>query len=171
MATISVLLENGADVNDADCMGYTPLLFVIGIFSEKIATIPLNKKSNEEQIAALEMIAPKVMSLISILLKNGANANCEASDGGTPFGLLKYNLYLGMLGFLPSAMDGNIGEKKTAMKTLSKILEDIEVLLVEAGADENRLNKFGETPRQYADRIMFEGIDKRLPPKENNAAK
>lgn len=50
MATISVLLENGADVNDADRVGYTPLLFVIGIFGERISAISFNKRTPKDKL-------------------------------------------------------------------------------------------------------------------------
>lgn len=142
--------------------GYNPFLIALKTFGEKISGIPLNEKSNEEQIAEIEGFGKKATSIISIFLENGVNVNCETVSGLTPLGCVKYYLYLGMLSFLPSAMDGKADEKKVVMQSLSNFFDGITAILVEAGADEKRKNKFGETPSQYADRAMTEGIEKGL---------
>ncbi len=157
------LAKNGEDLNWTNPDdGNTLFLISLKNFGERISGIPLDKKSSEEQIAELEDIAKKAMSIISIFLESGANVNCEDIDGCTPLGCVKYYLYLGMLSFLPSAMDGKVGEKKDVMQMISRIFEDITLILVKAGADENRKNKFNETPSEYANRFMMDGIKKRL---------
>lgn len=161
--TFSRLAKNGAPLDwTIPDDGYNPFLFALKVFGEKISGIPLDEKSNGEQIAELEDIGKKAMSILSIFLENGANVNCEDKDGCTPLGCVKYHLYLGMLSFLPSAMDGKADEKKEVMQTVSKLFDDIASILIKAGADENRVNKFGESHSEYADRIMTGGIEKRL---------
>lgn len=156
------LARYGPTVNLCDSSGFTPLLFTIMEFGEKISSILLEENSNENQNAALADISKNATSIISILLENGAIANSERKDGCTALGLLKYYFYLAMLSFLLSAMDGNVCEKKDVMQAVSKIFDDITSILVGAGADENRVNKFGETPSEYADRFMMNKIEKRL---------
>lgn len=159
---ISCLAKNGVDLNATNSTGCSPLLFAISKFCRKIAAIPLEEDFSKNQNSALVDIEKDAMLLISILLENGANVNYETQDGCTPFGLLKFNLYLVMLSFLPSAMDGGADEYKLAMKTISKIFKNLTSLLIQAGADENYVNKFNETPSQYAERIMTEEIEKRV---------
>lgn len=156
------LARSGIIVNSWDSTGLTPLLFTIMKFGEKISSISLEENSNEIQKTALADIAKNVTSIISILLENGAIVNYEKSDGGTALGVLKYYWYLGMLSFLPSVIDGNIGERKDVVKSVSKIFDDIASILIGAGADEDRKNKFGETPSEYADRIITGEVEKSL---------
>ena len=159
VGNIPVLVKYGADLNYVDPKGNTFLLFAIHKLGGKVSSILLDEKSTEKQEAALGDIAKKATSLISTLLENGVNVNYEDLDGCTALGLVKYNLHLGMLSFLPSALDGNIGEKQEAMQLVSKIFYDITAILIAAGADENHTNKFGETPSKYAERIMMDGIN------------
>lgn len=155
------LAKNGADLKWAYLDdGNNPFLVALKCYGEKICAIPANGKSNEEQIAKLEDIAKKAMSIISIFLENGADVNCEDAKGCTPLGCVKYYLHWGMLSFLLIAMSGNVGDKKDVAQTVSKIFDDFASILVKAGADENRKNKFGETHQEYADRIMMENIRK-----------
>lgn len=96
------------------------------------------------------------------MLENGADAGYEDADGCTALGLLKFFWQLGMLAFLPSVAAGIIAQKKEVMHLVSKIFHDMMLILIEAGADENRMNKFGETPAKYAGRIMTEEMEKRM---------
>lgn len=158
---ISQLARSGIIVNSWDSSGFTPLLFAIMKFGEKISSILLEENSNENQNAALADVAKNTASVISILLENGAIVNYEKSDGGTALGLLKYYWYLGMLSFLPSVIDGKISEKKDVVESVSKIFDDIASILVEAGANKDRVNKFGEGPSEYADRAITRDVKKR----------
>lgn len=142
--------------------GFTPLLFAILKFDENVSSVLYEKTSNENQIAAITNLTEKTKAVLSILLQFGGTADYELSDGCTSLGLLKYYYYLEMLSFLPIAMDGKAEEKKEVMKTVIQMFDDITSVLVESGANENRKNKFGETPSEYADRIMMGGIEKRL---------
>lgn len=158
---LAELAKNGADLKwDYFDDGNTPLLVALRNYGEKICDIPSNGKTNEEQIAELEDIAKKAASIISVLLENGVDANCEDIKGYTPLGCVKYYLYWGMLSFLLISMSGKTDDKKDVAQTVSKTFEDFASILIRAGADENRKNKFGETPPEYADRITMENIRK-----------
>lgn len=159
---ISCLAKNGMDMNGADASGCTPLFFAVRKFGGMISSVSFEKNSNKKQIAALSEIAKKATAVISVLLENGADASYEDADGCTALGLLKFFWQLGMLAFLPSVADGIIAQKKEVMKMVSKIFHDMTVILIKAGADENRTNKFGETPVKYAGRIMTGEMEKRL---------
>lgn len=157
------LAKKGADLKWAYLDdGNNPLLVALKNFGGRISDIPLNEKTNEEQIAELEDFAKKAMSIISIFLENGVDANCEDIKGCTPLGCVKYYLYDGMLSFLPISMSGKADEKKDVAQSLSKVFDDIASILIGAGADENRKNRFGEKPSEYADRIMMDEIKKRF---------
>lgn len=88
------------------------------------------------------------------------DANCEDIKGCTSLGCVKYNLYWGMLSFLLISMSGKTDDKKDVAQTVSEAFDDFASILIRAGADENRKNRFGETPPKYADRIMTENIRK-----------
>ena len=59
-------------------------------------------------------------------------------------------------------MSGKSEDKKDVAQSISKFFDDVASILIRAGADENRKNRFGETPPEYADRIMTEEIKKRF---------
>ncbi|MBD5427378.1 MAG: ankyrin repeat domain-containing protein [Treponema sp.] len=158
---ISYLAKNGMDMNCTDASGCIPLFFAIRKFGGMISSVSFEKNSNKKQTAALAEIAKKATAVISALLENGADVCYEDADGCTALGLLKFFLFLGMLAFLPSAADGVIARKKEVMQLVSKMFHDMTLILIEAGADENRTNKFGETPAKYAGRIMTEEMEKR----------
>jgi len=44
------LFQNGADVKDANRVGYTPLLLVIGILGERISAISFNKRTPKDKL-------------------------------------------------------------------------------------------------------------------------
>lgn len=160
---IAEFAKDVEDLNWTDPDNGNNLLFVsLKNFGGRISDIPLNEKTNEEQIAELEDFAKKAMSIISIFLENGVDPNCEDIKGCTPLGCVKYYLYDGMLSFLPISMSGKADEKKDVAQYLSKVFDDIASILIGAGADENRTNRFGEKPSEYADRIMMDEIKKRF---------
>lgn len=158
---LAELAKNGADLKwEYFDDGNTPLLVALKNYGERLSEIPSNGKTNEEQIAEIEEFAKKGTAIISIFLENGVDANCEDIKGCTPLGCVKYYLYWGMLSFLPIAMSGKAEDKKDVAQAISKFLDDVASILIRAGADENRKNRFGETPPKYADRIMTENIRK-----------
>lgn len=59
-------------------------------------------------------------------------------------------------------MNGKSEEKKDVAQLISKFFDDVASILTRAGADENRKNRFGEKPSEYADRIMMDEIKKRF---------
>ena len=159
---ISYLAKNGMDMNCTDASGCTPLFFAIRKFGGMISSVSFEKNSNKKQTAALTEIAKEATAVISALLENGADVGYEDSDGCTALGLLKFFWQLGMLAFLPSVAEGVIARKKEVMQLVSKMFHDMTLILIEAGADENRTNKFGETPAKYAGRIMTGEMEKRM---------
>ena len=115
---IAEFAKDVEELNWTDPDNGNNLLFVsLKNFGGRISDIPLNEKTNEEQIAELEDFAKKAMSIISIFLENGVDANCEDIKGCTPLGCVKYYLYEGMLSFLPISMSGKADEKKDVVTT------------------------------------------------------
>ena len=160
---LAELAKKGADLKWAYLDdGNNPLLVALKNYGERISEIPSNGRTNEEQIAEIEEFAKKGTAIISIFLENSVDPNCEDIKGCTPLGCVKFYLYLGMLSFLPIAMSGKSEDKKDVAQSISKFFDNVASILIRAAVDENRKNRFGETPPEYADRIMTEEIKKRF---------
>lgn len=87
---IAEFAKDVEELNWTDPDNGNNLLFVsLKNFGGRISDIPLNEKTNEEQIAELEEFVKKGTAIISIFLENGVDANCEDIIRLHAFGMCK----------------------------------------------------------------------------------
>ncbi len=163
---IETLLDTGADVNEQDEMGETPLHKALATQNPKEIVSLLIKYGADVNIKDKEGRLPihKVLSsqmpdirLLTLLLKNGAGVNEQDEMGETPLHKALATQYpneiISLL--IKHGADVNIKDKEGRLpihKVLSSQKPDIRLLtlLLENGADVNAKDKNGETPLQKA---------------------
>jgi ankyrin repeat protein len=131
LATIDLLLKNGANPNQADSAGYTPVMWTIG-------------KSGGDRGARVQML--------KLLLKSGADPNLKASStyGWTP---LIEAAELGQAEMVSTLLSfgAQVNATNNAGQIALQYTDEVEIaqLLIGAGADTtNRMG--GETPTESA---------------------
>jgi ankyrin repeat protein len=135
---IDFLLKKGANPNQRDAQGETPLLFMIGSFRDDV-TIETRKR------------------LLGILLENGADPNLRSSSGfwtplieASDFGQVETVNIL-----LASGADASETNKDGSTALHFAKNAEITKLLIAAGADPNArtAGAAGETPIESANRL------------------
>ena len=93
VATVSMLLESGADTGTKSLRGETPLLLAAAGGHESIVSLLLDSKADVNSRGDLSHRTPLLWAVVkkhrnvaNILLDAGADANIEDEDGTTAFG-------------------------------------------------------------------------------------
>ncbi|NOY76196.1 MAG: hypothetical protein GXP32_10480 [Kiritimatiellaeota bacterium] len=157
------MIERGADINEKDDDGWTPLLYALRYDMPEIAET-LIAKGGKVRIASNEGWSPlhyavrySIPSIVTVLLDKGAEINATTNALRTPLALAPFNKKHGveiaklLIARKASLDKGDDGGFTPLHRALNKKRYAIVRLLVEAGADiHNAKNHLGNTPLLYA---------------------
>jgi ankyrin repeat protein len=157
---VKSLLQKGANVNEPDSLGWSPLHFAAYKGNKQTAEVLLNNgaivnaKANND-VSPLHLAAEQGRTaLAELLLGKGADVNARQVQGWTPLGLAAQNGHLETVKLLlDKGADVNSKSKSglTPLHTaVSKGFREVIELLLSKGAEVNSKSNNGRTPLHTA---------------------
>jgi predicted Zn finger-like uncharacterized protein len=159
-ALVKTLLQKGANVNEPDSLGWSPLHFAAYKGYKQTAEVLLNNgaivnaKANND-VRPLHLAAEQGQTVLAeLLLGKGADVNARQVQGWTPLGLAAQNGHLETVKLLlDKGADGN-SKSKSGLTPLhaavSKGRREVVELLLSKGAEVNSKSNNGRTPLHTA---------------------